>query len=149
MYILNIQLIYIYMYIQLIYDYICIYICIYVYIYVYIYIQLIYPNSIIGYSLSKPVEPLIMSWQGPLRLPADLQRTGRLGCGSALDSTWFSDVFFFFFRTTERGNEATWSNEKGKIRGTHKSISIIQCGAPQLPSWFINPINYSYKYHKS
>jgi hypothetical protein len=24
----------------------------------------------------------------------------------------------------------------------------IQCGAPQVISWFINPINYSYKYHK-
>jgi hypothetical protein len=28
------------------------------------------------------------------------------------------------------------------------SENSLQCGAPPVINWFINPINYSYKYHK-
>ena len=30
----------------------------------------------------------------------------------------------------------------------HRILCSIQGGGPPVISWFINPINYSYKYHK-
>ena len=42
-----------------------------------------------------------------------------------------------------------WSNHlKVQCYPSNRPRKLLQCGAPPDISWFINPINYSYKYYK-